>query len=231
MGWQWHQLDYMPIICTSLQTDNNASTSSLHFYRPDAIPAAQPTVLKHWRHRLHCNTHTQQLFYSPLSSITRVSWYQKKHSPTHHPDHHTIFISFFHLPRSIASSLFKLRALQSFCTTCIVKLTKITPQNTTTTRYAHTATDHLDAFVFCCSSFFFLKGMSSANLDIHVLSDILTYWDTEKVVDHDSCITNYSKMGDHPFVKLKVVAQNRWSLNEGLLTGTGIVVTYVSLWV
>ena len=38
-------------------------------------------------------------------------------TPTHHPDHHPIFISFFHLPRSIASSLFKLCAWQSFCTT------------------------------------------------------------------------------------------------------------------
>ena len=34
-----------------------------------------------------------------------------------HPNHHQIFISSFHLPRSIASSLFKLRAWQSFCTT------------------------------------------------------------------------------------------------------------------
>ena len=59
----------------------------------------------------------QQPFYSPLSKTTRVSQYQKKHSPTRHPDHHPIFISFFHLPRSIASSLFKLRAWQSFCTT------------------------------------------------------------------------------------------------------------------
>jgi len=58
----------------------------------------------------------QQPFYGPLSGATRVSRYQKKHSPTHHPDHHLIFISFFHLPRSIASSLFKLRAWQSFCT-------------------------------------------------------------------------------------------------------------------
>jgi len=46
-----------------------------------------------------------------------MSRYQKKHSPTHHPDHHPIFTSFFHLPRSIASSLFKLRAWQSSCTT------------------------------------------------------------------------------------------------------------------
>jgi len=29
MGWQWHQLDHMQIICTSLHTDNHASTSSL----------------------------------------------------------------------------------------------------------------------------------------------------------------------------------------------------------
>ena len=27
MGWQWHQLDHMQIICTSLQTDSPASTS------------------------------------------------------------------------------------------------------------------------------------------------------------------------------------------------------------
>ena len=25
MGWLWHQLDHMQIICTSLQTDNHAS--------------------------------------------------------------------------------------------------------------------------------------------------------------------------------------------------------------
>jgi len=40
----------------------------------------------------------QQPFYGPLSGMTRVSQYQKKHSPTHHPDHHSIFISFFDLP-------------------------------------------------------------------------------------------------------------------------------------
>jgi len=50
----------------------------------------------------------QQPFYSPLSGTTQVSQYQKKHSPIHHPDHHPIFISFFHLLRSIASSPFKL---------------------------------------------------------------------------------------------------------------------------
>jgi len=37
----------------------------------------------------------QQPFYGPLSGTTWVSQYQKKHSPTDHPDHHPIFISFF----------------------------------------------------------------------------------------------------------------------------------------
>ena len=36
-GWQWHQLDHMQTICTSLQTDNYTNTSSLNFYRPDAL--------------------------------------------------------------------------------------------------------------------------------------------------------------------------------------------------
>ena len=31
MEWQWHQLDYMQIICTSLQVDNHASTSPFIF--------------------------------------------------------------------------------------------------------------------------------------------------------------------------------------------------------
>jgi len=32
MGWQWHQLVHMQIICTTLQTDNHASTQSLNFF-------------------------------------------------------------------------------------------------------------------------------------------------------------------------------------------------------
>ena len=44
--WQWHQLGHMQV-CTSLQTDNNASTPQLSFYRLDALPAAQPTASKH----------------------------------------------------------------------------------------------------------------------------------------------------------------------------------------
>jgi len=41
-AWQWHQLDHMQTICPLLQTDNHTDTSSLNFYRPDALPDAQP---------------------------------------------------------------------------------------------------------------------------------------------------------------------------------------------
>ena len=50
LGMQWHQLDHMQTICTSLQTDNHTKTPSLNFYRPDALPDTQPTASKHWRH-------------------------------------------------------------------------------------------------------------------------------------------------------------------------------------
>ena len=43
-------------------------------------------------------------FIGPLCGTTRMSWYQKKHSPTHtHLDHQICFINFLHLLRSIAS--------------------------------------------------------------------------------------------------------------------------------
>ena len=32
LGWQWHQLDHMQTICTSLQTNNYTNISSLNFF-------------------------------------------------------------------------------------------------------------------------------------------------------------------------------------------------------
>jgi len=59
MGWQWYHLDHMQIICTSLQTDNHDSTSPLSFYRPDALPAAQPIASNHTRHNNQEETQTK----------------------------------------------------------------------------------------------------------------------------------------------------------------------------
>jgi len=47
-------------VCTSLQTDNHGSTPPLSFYRPDALPATQPTASKHCRHI--CVEHTERQF-------------------------------------------------------------------------------------------------------------------------------------------------------------------------
>jgi len=54
--WQWHQLGHMQV-CTSLRTDNHAITPP---YRPDALPATQPTASKHWR---PCWQQSQQILY------------------------------------------------------------------------------------------------------------------------------------------------------------------------
>jgi len=42
MGWQWHQLDHMQIICTLLQIDNHASSSPLRFLQA-GCPSCRPT--------------------------------------------------------------------------------------------------------------------------------------------------------------------------------------------
>jgi len=61
MGWHWHQLDHVQVICTLLQADNHSSTSSLTFYRTDALPAAQPTASQHWRHAVVHSSLTNQV--------------------------------------------------------------------------------------------------------------------------------------------------------------------------
>jgi len=45
---QWHQMDHMQIICISLQITMPVPHHSV-FYRPDALPATQPTASNHWR--------------------------------------------------------------------------------------------------------------------------------------------------------------------------------------
>ena len=74
--WQWHRLDRMQV-CTSLQTDNHASTPTNHFfYRPDAFSAAQSATSKHRRQK-HCLVTVLQPFNGLFSRTTWVSRYQK----------------------------------------------------------------------------------------------------------------------------------------------------------
>jgi len=69
---QWHELDHMQTICTSLQTDNHTSTPPLRFLQA-GCPSCRPTnSIKAQKAKAH--THT---FNGPLSGTTRVSRYQK----------------------------------------------------------------------------------------------------------------------------------------------------------
>ena len=132
----------------------------------------------------------QQPFYGPLSGTTWVSRYQKKHSPTHHPDH-PIFISFFHLPRSIASFVFKLRAWQSFCTTSFHVLFGLPLGLEPSTSYSiHFFTQSVSSFrstcpyhrnLFCCS----INIISSIpSLSLNSLLGTLSYLSTAHPSDH-----------------------------------------------
>jgi len=77
--WQWHQLGHMQV-CTSFQTDNHTNTSSLNFYRLDALRNAQPTVSKHRRQQLFSDykvRHSHQPEVQHLSSrrsLTPAAW-------------------------------------------------------------------------------------------------------------------------------------------------------------
>jgi len=83
MGWQWHQLDHIQIICTSLQTDNHASTSPLSFYRPNAVHAAQPTTSKHWRHK--CSMLICSLILTEWHECGRIFWIFTRWVENFHP--------------------------------------------------------------------------------------------------------------------------------------------------
>ena len=81
----------------------------------------------------HAYTHThthKQPFNGLWSGTTRVGRYQEKHSPTHtHPDHRTSFIIFLHLQRSVASSLFILRAFIIQCSSKEITYQRRIPNN------------------------------------------------------------------------------------------------------
>jgi len=46
MGWQWHQLNHIQAISTSLQKITMPACHQSDFYGPDALPDTQPTVSK-----------------------------------------------------------------------------------------------------------------------------------------------------------------------------------------
>ena len=60
--WQWHQLGHMQV-CTSLQTDNHASTSPLSFLQagcPSCHPTNSVEALKALANKIHASNFVKQ---------------------------------------------------------------------------------------------------------------------------------------------------------------------------
>jgi len=98
-----------------------------------------------------------------LSGTTRVSRYQKKHSPSHnYRGHQSSLICFIHLMLSMASSLFNLRACQSFSTISVQVFFGLPFGLSPSTSYSiHFFTQSLSSFsstcpyhpnMFCCTT-------------------------------------------------------------------------------
>jgi len=77
MGWQWHQLDHMQLICITLQTDNYASTPSVIFYGPDASLTIKPCIViaevENFASILNCMCHKSFNFFSSAKSFRITS--------------------------------------------------------------------------------------------------------------------------------------------------------------
>ena len=86
MGWHWHQLDHIHMICNSRQTDNHASTSPLSFYRPDALPqlpAAPTNSIK--AVKAFSDDSTVGIIYLPKAVQLSVSIIRRKFYTVHSP--------------------------------------------------------------------------------------------------------------------------------------------------
>ena len=118
---------------------------------------------------VHTHTHTQS-FNGLLSGTARVVRYQKKHSPTHtYPDHRTSFIIFLHLQRSVASSLFSLRAWQSSRTTSLKVLFGLPLGLGPSTSYSiHTNAACFAAIPMLCH--LYLVSLSAPYLGVYLLT-------------------------------------------------------------
>ena len=88
--WQWHRLGHMPV-CTSLQTDNHASTPPLSFLQaecPSCCPTNSIKALKAFHHFTNTSVLNNTAFYRSVSvkltrlnikynvSVNRATWKQ-----------------------------------------------------------------------------------------------------------------------------------------------------------
>jgi len=113
----WQRLD-LPGLCAILTADKSSHSAMDMLHRHDsAMCPICYTALAVLCPPSHKHTHNRFTALWILSGTTRVSQYQKKHSPPHtYHDHQSSLICFLHLLWSVGYSLFSLRAWQSFST-------------------------------------------------------------------------------------------------------------------
>ena len=96
-------------ICKSAPHSRQITTPAPHrsvFYRPDALPAAQPTASKHWRQQFICvleNTNTWILLKQVSVSGSGISWARCKSAHRSRQKimpapHHSVFLQAGSLP-------------------------------------------------------------------------------------------------------------------------------------
>ena len=108
LGMQWH-LQLAP-------EKNHTKTSSLNFYRPDALPDAQPTVSQHWRH--NDTTYNSCQYHNPDES----------HIQLQICCHQTLVQN---VTKKLQSTLYKTRYDQTYC--CLVASVWLVPRTSITT--------------------------------------------------------------------------------------------------
>jgi len=85
MGRQWHQLDHVQIVCTSLQTDNYASTSSINvlqagcssWHPTNSVKALKVNQIHTDMASKYCALHRTELV--AFSALTMLTWRQEGH--------------------------------------------------------------------------------------------------------------------------------------------------------
>ena len=154
VGWQGEYLaseNHVIYLQTPCWTDGDEESRAIMLF---VCIAAQYLLTNAVSSSAHQLTHTQPFYGSVdfFSETTRVSWYQRKHLPTHtYRGHHSSLIHFFHLLRSMASSLFNPRACQSFFTISLQVFFGLPLGQASSTSYSiHFFTQSLLSFLSTC---------------------------------------------------------------------------------
>jgi len=91
-GWQWHQLDHMQTICTSLQTDNHTNTSLLNFLQAGCSSWRSTNSVKSTEGIIMASRSIKHEQYEPVLHTCELTG-QRSHSWSAISDMHSFFLN------------------------------------------------------------------------------------------------------------------------------------------